>query len=100
MNFSAQRPISAAPASAAPTRAAAAYAAHELGGVETYNSNDGNRSSSFAPTRTFDFATQREAINSFITRCDELGYDYYETSTGMEAGGIGHDLLITVTFNK
>jgi len=51
-------------------------------------------------TRNFDFATQREAINSFITRCDELGYDYYETSTGMEAGGIGHDLLITVTFNK
>ena len=51
-------------------------------------------------TRTFDFATQREAIHSFITRCDELGYDYFETSTGMEAGGIVHDLLITVTFNK
>ena len=30
-------------------------AAHDLGGVETYNSNDGNRSKSFAPTRTFDF---------------------------------------------
>ena len=51
-------------------------------------------------TRAFDFATQREAINSFITRCNELGYDYDETSSGMEAGGIGHDLLITVTFNK
>ena len=30
-------------------------AAHELGGVETYNSNDGNRTISFAPTRTFEF---------------------------------------------
>lgn len=30
-------------------------AAHELGGVETYNSNDGQRSISFAPTRAFDF---------------------------------------------
>ena len=33
----------------------AVHAAHELGGVETYNSNDGNRSNSFAPTRAFDF---------------------------------------------
>ena len=30
-------------------------AAHELGGVETYNSNDGNRTISFAPSRTFEF---------------------------------------------
>ena len=30
-------------------------AAHELGGVETYNSNDGQSSISFAPTRAFDF---------------------------------------------
>ena len=30
-------------------------AAHELGGVEIYNSNDGNRTISFAPTRTFEF---------------------------------------------
>ena len=29
--------------------------AHELGGVEVYNSNEGNRSYSFAPTRTFEF---------------------------------------------
>ena len=27
----------------------------ELGGVEVYNSNDGNSSISFAPTRTFEF---------------------------------------------
>ena len=33
----------------------AVAAAHELGGVETYNSNDGNRTISFAPTRTFEF---------------------------------------------
>ena len=31
-------------------------AAHELGGVETYNSNDGeSRAISFAPTRDFEF---------------------------------------------
>ena len=30
-------------------------AAHEFGGVEIYNSNDGNRTISFAPTRTFEF---------------------------------------------
>ena len=35
--------------------ALAIAAAHDLGGVETYNSNDGNRTYSFAPTRTFEF---------------------------------------------
>ena len=30
-------------------------AAHELGGIEVYNSNDGNHTISFAPTRTFKF---------------------------------------------
>ena len=30
-------------------------AAHEFGGVETYNSNDGNSTISFAPSRTFVF---------------------------------------------
>ena len=29
--------------------------AHKLGGIEVYNSNDGNSSRSFAPTRTFEF---------------------------------------------
>lgn len=29
--------------------------AHELGGVEVFNSNDGNSSKSFAPTITFKF---------------------------------------------
>ena len=36
--------------------ALAVDAAHNLGGVEIYNSNDNNNSSwSFAPTRTFEF---------------------------------------------
>ena len=33
----------------------AVAAAWELGGIETANSNDGNRTISFAPTRTFEF---------------------------------------------
>ena len=35
--------------------ALAVHAAIELGGVEVQNSNDGNSSKSFAPTRTFEF---------------------------------------------
>ena len=35
--------------------ALAIAAAHELGGVEIANSNDGNSTISFAPTRTFEF---------------------------------------------
>ena len=35
--------------------ALAVATAHELGGVEIYNSNDGNHTISFAPTRTFEF---------------------------------------------
>ena len=35
--------------------ALAVDAAHNLGGVEIYNSNDGNSSWSYAPTRTFEF---------------------------------------------
>ena len=33
----------------------AVAAAHELGGVEVENANDGNRAVSFAPSRTFVF---------------------------------------------
>ena len=33
----------------------AVAAAHDLGGIEIANSNDGNSSISFAPTRTFEF---------------------------------------------
>ena len=35
--------------------ALAVAAANELGGIETYNSNDGNRTYSFAPIRDFEF---------------------------------------------
>ena len=35
--------------------ALAVAAAHELGGIEVANSNDGNSTISFAPTRTFEF---------------------------------------------
>ena len=35
--------------------ALAVAAAHELGGIEVANSNDGNSSISFAPSRTFEF---------------------------------------------
>ena len=35
--------------------ALAVAAAHELGGIEVANSNDGNSSKSLAPTRTFEF---------------------------------------------
>ena len=35
--------------------ALAVHAAWELGGVEVQNSNDGNRTISFAPSRTFEF---------------------------------------------
>ena len=35
--------------------ALAVDAAHKLGGIEIYNSNDNNSSWSFAPTRTFEF---------------------------------------------
>ena len=41
--------------------ALAIAAAHELGGVEIYNSNDGNSSISFAPTRTFQFDDKSSA---------------------------------------
>ncbi len=35
--------------------ALAIAAAHEFSGIEVYNSNDGNSTISFAPTRTFEF---------------------------------------------
>ena len=35
--------------------ALAVAAAHELGGIEVANSNDGNSSKSLTPTRTFEF---------------------------------------------
>ena len=40
-------------------------AAHEFGGVEVYNSNDGNSTISFAPTRTFEFDDSSSAYISY-----------------------------------
>ena len=45
--------------------ALAIAAAHEFGGVETYNSNDGNHTISFAPTRTFTFDDESSAQISY-----------------------------------
>ena len=44
--------------------ALAVDAAHNLGGVEIYNSNDNNSSWSFAPTRTFKFD---DASTAYVT---------------------------------
>ena len=41
--------------------ALAIAAAHEFGGVEIYNSNDGHRTISFAPSRTFEFDDKSSA---------------------------------------
>jgi hypothetical protein len=43
----------------------------------------------------FNFTNLRDALNSFITRCDELGYEYREDNNGnFIAGGLGHDYSI------
>ena len=43
----------------------AVAAAHELGGIEIANSNDGQRTISFAPTRTFEFDDASSAYVSY-----------------------------------
>jgi len=47
------------------------------------------------PNRTeqvIEFRNIREALNSFIERCDALGYQYREDNHGnFLAGGIGND---------
>ena len=45
--------------------ALAVAAAHEFGGVEIYNSNDGNSTISFAPTRTFEFDDSSSAMVTY-----------------------------------
>jgi hypothetical protein len=43
----------------------------------------------------FNFTNLREALNSFIQRCDELGLEYREDNNGnFIAGGIGSDYSI------
>ena len=43
----------------------AVAAAHTLGGIEIANSNDGNSTISFAPTRTFEFDDSSSAYISY-----------------------------------
>lgn len=43
---------------------------------------------------TMQFTNTQNALNYFIEKCNELGYEY-DLST-MEAGGIGHDYRIIV----
>ena len=45
--------------------ALAVAAAHELGGIEIANSNDGQRTISFAPTRTFKFDDASTAVITY-----------------------------------
>lgn len=56
--------------------------------------------------RVFEYITQRDAISSFYSRCDQLDYPYgspiYDVidgkrvQVGMETGGIGYDYKITL----
>jgi hypothetical protein len=55
------------------------------------------------PNRTsqvIEFRNIREALNSFIERCDSLGLQYREDNNGnFIAGGIGNDYSIELTSN-
>ena len=55
------------------------------------------------PNRTsqvIEFRNIREALNSFIERCDSLGLDYREDNNGnFIAGGIGNDYSLELTSN-
>lgn len=46
-------------------------------------------------TKSFEFTNIREALSSFIERCETLGYPYREDNNGnFLAGGIGNDYSI------
>ena len=49
--------------------ALAVYTAWELGGIEVQNSNDGNSSKIFAPTRTFEFDDLSSVYVSYGGTC-------------------------------
>jgi hypothetical protein len=56
--------------------------------------------SNYTTAQTFEFSNIREALNSFIERCDSFGYDYAEDNEGnFTAGGFGHSHEITLTSN-
>ena len=51
--------------------------AHELGGIEVANSNDGNRAYSFAPTRTFEFDDSSSVYIMYSGACVILPNEPY-----------------------
>ena len=54
----------------------------------------------YTTSQTFEFNGIREALNSFIERCDSLGLDYTEDNCGnFSAGGYGHSHVIELTSN-
>lgn len=56
--------------------------------------------SNYTSAQTFEFTNIREALNSFIERCDSFGYDYTEDNNGnFTAGGFGFSHEITLTSN-
>jgi len=56
--------------------------------------------STYSGSQTFEFSNLRDALNSFIERCDALGYDYNENENGtFTAGGYGHSHELELTSN-
>ena len=56
--------------------------------------------STYTSSQSFEFSNIREALNSFIERCDALGYDYTENNDGtFTAGGFGHSHDISLNSN-
>lgn len=56
--------------------------------------------STYTSSQSFEFSNIRQALNSFIERCDALGYDYTENNDGtFTAGGFGHSHDIQLTCN-
>ena len=51
-------------------------------------------------SKTFEFRNLREALNSFIERCDAFDLDYREDNNGnFIAGGIGSDCELELISN-
>ena len=56
--------------------------------------------STYSGSQTFEFSNLRDALNSFVERCDALGYDYTENENGtFTAGGYGHSHELQLTSN-
>lgn len=56
--------------------------------------------SNYSSSQIFEFNSIREALNSFIERCDAFGLEYTEDNCGnFMAGGYGHSHVIELTSN-